>query len=525
MEAHEAETLAGHRKRLLDAVPWCEPMLRALERDEFTITQISRHHERVWFVRTSPPSEVQIGFGLAPELLIVIVRGLLQAATVRAASEQVIRSGLRLDGNLLVICDDDAESLRERLQLIGGHEQRIAWVPSGSTWPPLVEVLRRELPSFDAYEERDPVRGAQLIGRETEVAELRTRIVRGEAVGLFGLRKVGKTSVMRAVTDWLDPASGSRERVEDGARSSSVAVVLDAGVLIERTVDELGEELLRTLERRMRAAAEPMPLHRSGGRSAGRSGGLVAWKAAGEALLDSGQRLCIVIDEFDLLFEGEAGEPPIPQLNRLFRLIRGWAQMYQGQVSLVLVGRDSTFLSVPELDGVTNALLMWCTPMWLGPLTPNNATELLRKTGKRVGLDVGPISAREALRWTGGHPLLHRQFGSALRAVVREQTRDWKAKTDPWVSSTLEPYKARSAVQEVMREIVALLSKRHRESYRLLRKLAAGREWEQLTGTQGDAAQTLINFGIVQPDGSISETLRWYLTAMSPAARVCKVGT
>lgn len=520
MEVQKAKTLTQYRERLLDQIPWSKSVLGALERDSFTITHIRKHAKPVWFVRASPPTPIQIGFGLAREVLIVLVRGELQASTVRAASEEVIRSGLRLDGNLLVVCDEKA-SLTDRLQLIGGHGQRIAWVGSRDHWPSLVGVLRRELPLFDAYEERDPVRGAQLVGRDAEVAELRTRIVRGDAVGLFGLRKMGKTSVMRAVTDWFDPASGSRDCAEDGIGSSNVAVVIDAGVLIERTADELAAELLRALDRRTKAAGEPK-LPR-------RDVGVRAWKSAGEALLDTGRRLCVVIDEFDLLFEGEAEEPAIPKLNQVFRLIRGWSQMYQGQVSLLLVGRDSTLLSVPELDGVTNSLLMWCTPMWIGPLRPDKATELLRKIGKRVGLDVGHESGRIALHWTGGHPLLQRQFGSALRAVVRDRTHEWKAKTDPWIEASIEPYKARSAVQEVLREVVALLTKRHFESYTLIRDLADGHDWEQAIavrgGLEGEATQTLLKFGIVSSDGVISETLRWYLTKMDPTAQVRRVGT
>lgn len=520
MDVEKAEALARYRQRLYNEVPWSKSLLDTLERDDFTITHIRNQAAPVWFVRASPPDRVQSGFGLAPEVLIVLVRGELQATTVRAASEEVIRSGLRLDGNLLVVCDEK-ESLADRLERIGGHGQRVAWVQSSDQqWPSLEEVLRRELPLFDAYEERDPVRGAQLIGRDAEVAELRTRLVRGDAVGLFGLRKMGKTSVMRAVMDWFDPASGSRNGIGEPVESPHVAVVFDAGVLIERSVDELAGELLAVLNRRMKSAQEPA-LPRRGS-------GLVAWKSAVEALLDTGRRLCIVIDEFDLLFEGEGGEPPIPKLNQMFRLIRGWSQMFQGQVSLLLVGRDSTYLSVPELDGVTNSLLMWCTPMWLGPLQRDKANELLRKIGKRVGLSVGHESTHAALAWTGGHPLLHRQFGSALRQTVRAHTRAWKAETDPWIADTLVPFKAREAVHEVLREVVALLSKRHIDSYALLCDLAEGHAWEQAVATRGgvdgEAARTLINFGLVALDGSISEILAWYLTKLAANTPVRRVG-
>ncbi len=514
MEAEKAATLARFRSEMEHAVPWTARALATLEKDHFTVTRVHRRPEKpVWFVWASPPAEVQTGFGLAPELLFVLVDHEVQAIDVRAAAEEVVRSELRLDGNLMVVCDRGA-SLQERLANIGGPGQRIAWTPNpNGEWTSLRSVLQSVLPTYDAYEERDPVRGAQLVGREAEVGELLTRVTRGDAVGLFGLRKMGKTSLFRAVTDRLDPASALRSSRDDGPTGSMVAMVLDAGLLVERSVDGLADELLVALERRMRAAGEATP-------SRGRQG-LSGWKASVEALLDQGRQVCVVIDEYDLLFEGEGGEGAVPGLNRLFRLHRGWAQTWQGQVSLVLVGRDSTYLSAPEVDGVTNALLAWCTPTWLGPLTRPKATELLRKIGRRVGLDVGSESARVAFDWTGGHPLLQRQFGSALRAQVRHSDASWKAPTDPYVPSTVNAYRGRDAVLEVAREVVALLLKRHPEGYVLLRELAEGHGWSDAVsrcgGPNGAAARTLTNFGLASAERRLSETLRWYVRDLSPA--------
>jgi hypothetical protein len=524
MEANNLEALARFRSEMEAQAAWTREALAAIEREQFAVTRVRRHNRFVWFVWTAPPAAVQAGFGLAPELLLVFVNQSVRATDVTAAAEEVFHSELRLDGNLIVVSErvsDRADtSLKERLARIGGHGQRIAWVAETGGWPSLRELLKRELPAFDAYEERDPVRGAQLVGRAREVTELRTRVVRGDAVGLFGLRKMGKTSVLRAVTDLFDPASGmtSGSPIEL-PESSNVAVVLDAGVLVERTVDGLAEELLRTLAKRMKAAGEPIP-PRTGH-------GIGAWKAAVETLLDEGRHVCVVIDEYDLLFEGEGGEGVIAKLNQFFRLMRGWSQMNQGRASLVLVGRDATFLSSPEIDGVTNALLMWCTPMWLGPLAQDKATELLRKLGKRVGLSVGAESARLAFTWTGGHPLLQRQFGSELRAQVRARNADWGAVTDAFGQETLAPYRGRDAVQEVVRETVALLHKRYPQAYALLEELAHGPREAAVGahgGVDGEAARVLANFGLVSAEREISETLRWYLVSLSPTAPVRRVG-
>jgi len=510
MEAETVATLERWRERMESAVPWTASMLRALERDEFVLTHVREGAGPAWFVRVSPPRSLQEGFGLAPEVLVVVVPGEVQARDIHEANAEVIKSGLRLDGNLMIVAESNTRTLADRLDRIGGHGQRIAWGRGqNGAWPPLTEVLRARLPGFDVFEERDAVRGAQLVGRDAEVSTLRTRVVRGDAVGLFGLRKMGKTSVMRAVTDWFDPASGLREALgTDGVSGAGVAVVVDASVLIERTVDAVADELCEALRRRMRVAGAEMPRSERGG--------LAGWKAAGEDLLDQGQRLCIVIDEYDLLFEGESGEGQIPGIGRLFRLLRGWAQTRQGLVSLILVGRDPTYLSAPELDGVTSALTAWCTPMWLGPLDPLKAVELLRKLGRRVGLDVGPASAVIAQRWTGGHPLLHRQFGSALRSVTRAQDASWGAPTDPLVEQAPARFLEREAVLEVMREVVALLRKRYPAALEVLAGMAYGTSWEDMLagrgGPDGDTGRTLRSFGLVPPEHKLAEGLAWYLS-------------
>jgi hypothetical protein len=510
MEAKKVAALAPLRERMERAVPWTASMLRALERDDFALTHVRNSAGPVWFVRVSPPRPLQEGFGLAPEVLVVAVSGEVQARTLHEASGEVVQSGLRLDGNLMIVADQDASTLADRLDRIGGHGQRIAWGRRpDETWPSLTEVLRARLPDFDAFEERDAVRGAQLVGRDAEVSSLRTRVVRGDAVGLFGLRKMGKTSVMRAVTDWFDPASGLREPLGNaGVSGAGVAVVVDASVLIERTVDAVADELCEALRRRMRVAGEEtLPSDRRG---------LAGWKAAGEALLDRDQRLCVAIDEYDLLFEGESGEGAIPGIGRLFRLLRGWAQTRQGYVSLILIGRDPTYLSAPEIDGVTSALTAWCTPIWLGPLDPLKAVELLRKLGRRVGLNVGPASAALAQRWTRGHPLLHRQFGSALRSLTRMQNASWGAPTDPHAEQAPSRFLEREAVLDVMREVVALLRKRYPSALDVLVGLAHGASWEDVLaergGPEGGAGRTLRNFGLVTPDHALAEGLARYLS-------------
>jgi AAA domain len=515
MASDRGETLENLLKYFKYDVRWASLMRETLEQDGFELTHARRAGPGSWLLRAKPPRALQEGFGLAPEILLVAVQGEVQSRDLQRAADEVVGSDLRLDSNLLIVTDDLNHPLQQRLNLIPGRGQRVAWTWNENQWPPLSETLRQQLPTYDIFDERLPVRGYQLMGREAEVMNLRTRIARGEAVGVFGLRKMGKTSLARAVTDTLDPASGLKNPDANPTQSQACVLWIDAEALDQANVNDVADEILAALKRRMRTASirYKAPTQR----------GIAGLKLAGEALLDAGARLCFVIDEYDFLFEREGGLGPVPGLSRLFRLLRAWAQQWQGFVSLILIGRDPEHLSTPQLDGVSNPLLAWFTPMWLGPLVPPRDMELLVKLGSRVGLDVGHNTFKLAHKWTGGHPMLHRQFGSALREEIRLRVPEstWKVPSDPYCGEAMVRFRDRDAVLTVNREIIDLLKKRYEDAYDLLLDLVQ-RDSMAAAVTQSSAShisgtRTLRNFGLLDETTlSLPEHLSWYVKTLLP---------
>jgi hypothetical protein len=381
--------------------------------------------------------------------------------------------------------------------------------------------LREQLPTINVYEERDAVRGAQLLGRDEETSTLQTKIVRGDAVAVLGLRKVGKTSLVRAVTDSLDPASGVEASSHPAAASSGVVVWMDAEAVIEPNVDAVTTELLRALRQRTRSAGED-------DFSIPDSGGLLDWKRTCERILDAGRRLTVVIDEYDVLFESGAERAPIPGLSRLFRLMRAWSQLRQGQFSLVMIGRDPSFISYPELDQATSPLFLWCSPMWLGPLRSGQDTLLLRRLGKRVGLQIGHRSGERARIWTGGHPMLHRQFGAALWTLMRSRKYGWGTDSDQLLDAADDSFVARKDVSAIARELRELLRQRYPDALRLLVDLIHSDPNEAVAlhgGPASDAYVLLKNFGVLGDEANtVPRYLRWYFKRYAPEGVTAQAG-
>lgn len=513
-EAHE-------RGDFEQELPWGRAYLRSLEEAGFTPASFDpvsngRRSERSWLIVARPSWALREHFGLAPEVPFLASAGEVGLSDLLRVQDEAVRSELRLDASVVVITDVSSDSLPRRLVTLPGGGQRVAWGPArADTWPPLEQTLRSQLRDFDVFDERDPVRGGQLLERNEELEALFSRVLRGDAVALTGLRKVGKTSLARAVTDYLDPASGMQHPWRGAASARGTTVVwVDAQAVIEETVDAYADEMLRAFHRRSGAASAHGP-------TATASGGLEALKSTLEPLLERGTRLCVVIDEFDLLFERVATPTPVPGISRLFRLLRSWSQRHRGRASMILIGRDPALLEAPLLDGVTNPLLLWSHTMWLGPMRVPHDAGLLERLGRRVGLEVGPRTLARAREWTGGHPLLLRQLGSALWSVARRRRCPWGADTDALLDESGRLFESSDVVATIAREVTHLLVSRHPDAYALLVELAGEGDPSAAVarrgGFGGPPHRLLKNLGLLTDwDLGVPRFLSTYLRRAAP---------
>jgi hypothetical protein len=173
-------------------------------------------------------------------------------------------------------------------------------------------------------------------------------------------------------------------------------------------------------------------------------------------------------------------------------------------VSLALIGRDPVFVEQPHLNGFTNPLLGWVEPFHLGPFSDDDATELLQRLGKRVGLEMDPGTVQHALHWTGGHPLLLREYGSALREVARSSRSARPNPTDLLRERAASIFLQRDAVHTICGEIETLLEARFPESLALLQSVSGAPEQDahMLVNRDGAGggriARILFNFGILR---------------------------
>jgi hypothetical protein len=441
---------------------WSGALIQALAADGAKVSYARSWRDIVWFLWVLLPESSQSAFGTAAQVLLVAVKGEVQARDLERARIELYRSNFQLDLDLLIICDD-APNLEARLQRMPGRwGQWVPWPAARDGMPSLSEQMRQHLPRYDIFEEKNPVRGRSVIGRDQEIAELTNRIERGESAGVFGLRKVGKTSAVRAVTDALDPISAQLSQTGDVEGDKSDCRTLVSWLDVQRIYDRSAPRLFSTLADviRKRLIAHEVSAPALSGVPIDQVNELLQFALEKQQL-----RMCIVLDEYDYMFGGGQGQPPIPGVSELFRMLRGWAQE-TNKLSIVVIGRDPLPFHRPELEGFPNPMLGWFVVRWLGPLAEPQAKELLTRLGRRVGLDIDEPTAKSAFALTGGHPLLLRQFGSGLlEEAQRHPNHEWPQPTAALAESVTKRFIERATVTVICEEIVALLSSRFSNAY------------------------------------------------------------
>lgn len=516
-----------------ESAAWAPHLLGALRRDGASLARVEQdeNDRHLWFLSIRLPEDVRARFGLSPEVMLVaLTEGAIQGGHLRRAREHIFTTQERLEPDLTLVVDAEPD-LEVRLQTVPAPVgQWIPWALRADGFVGLRDLLRAYVGKVDLFDEINPIRGRALPGREPLVQALIAEIGRGKSLGVFGLRKVGKTSLMRAVTDRLDPVSAllsrKRVRVEDLPRNLPdphvVVAWIDAQLFLGSPSGHLFEGLYRELEQRLRALgtfAPPLP--------ASHEDHLMRTRALLESVWEqTSLSVCIVIDEYDLMFSGDEGQPAMEGVHSLFGVLRALAQGTQ-RLSTVVIGRDPTPLQRTTVNGLPNPTLNWFSPYWLGPLSAEDAGELLSGLGKRMGLDVGPASRELALRWTGGHPYLHRQFGSALLELARSrETTAELVKTDLFAGEAAERFRARDQVRMVCRETSELLLHRFPEAASLSRELAAAPEADAPSivddhlGPSGHGAQTLQSYGLLLGSAAapvMPEVFRRYIRASALA--------
>jgi hypothetical protein len=439
--------------------------------------------------RFQTPDKLQRRFELAPELLFLFSAGHLQARHARHGIPHEVLSD-RTNQAFAFWADPEPElgARLKRLSLPAG-----TWLP----WSPgdrVASVLAEHLPSYDAYAQSQAVRGEQRFGRDALLASLQRDLEAHDAVGVYGLRKIGKTSLVyglgerHALSEAVSGESGWRVVYADAQ------YFLDEGEGIPALCDRLSEGFDK--RRSVRTVRD--------------------FRRMLEAEIHRGATPCLIVDEFDWLITHESYKSKIVEF---LAMVRGLVQTFPGRSKWVFVGREPSLLNGPRLYGFPNPMLNFWRPFWVPPLSREDAGELLRVLGRRMGLDVGHLSKKQSYRLTYGHPHLTRLYGSQLARLTAAGPHadpERNRPTDPYAESACKVFLRSDEVKNWSVEVFDLLDGFHASAGALLTTLAGSRDllgdWQAAQEIHDDEARLLESFGLVEgTSGEVPEVLRTHV--------------
>jgi hypothetical protein len=264
----------------------------------------------------------------------------------------------------------------------------------------IARSLHEVLASRDLYRGRNPVTGNDFFGRQETLLSLRSELSAGHSIGLFGLRRSGKTSVVR--------------EFHRRSRSSGIVVVLSdleaIGDIIQMPA-QLASDLTNTL--RNLKQSDPSVWVGSEQEHRVLNPAELGVRLVRVAEKNRMLRFVIALDEVESLVPLVESAP---QDVRLFLGSLRRAAQSTTNLALLLTGVTTRYFEQSMLaDGVENPLFGFVEEHFLRPFSLAETTNLVRKLGRGMVLAWDDEALQLLHTTAGGFPFLVRDLASAVR--------------------------------------------------------------------------------------------------------------
>lgn len=370
---------------------------------------------------------------------------------------------------------------------------------SGKSWAEaLYKALTEAIYATDLFNQTRSVVGEQFFGRANLIKLLRSELGSGKISGLFGLRKTGKTSVLKElalhpeseqVVVYVDIESTSGD--SDPATTLSRKVLEELSTSLQRAGYSAGD-ITRTLEQ---ATKEGLELDLS-----------TLERCIASVLTTKKNReisLVLLIDEVENLFPHDfrdrtPGKAEASIVN-FFSRFRSLHQQ-NDRFNFLVAGITATILEVAEIYGSSNPLFQLATPHWLPPLAPAESEDLLKTTGKRQGMTWTDDACNVAYQESGGHAVLLRKVASA---VFNNQDNDALAQA-PVSAEDVMDSKSQYAhsVSGLASEIIDFNRKFYPDDFSVLELISSGTAYTEAKSEWPESVQRLNALGLIIEEDS-----------------------
>lgn len=280
-------------------------------------------------------------------------------------------------------------------------------------------LLSQYLGSRDLYDSTLPVSGRRLFGREKLLVQLVDQIHRGEFIGIFGLRKMGKTSLVYQLRD---------EKLRDEA-VAYVDLQSSPGLTVgsfDPVYWEIEKDLLSRLQDKypnVRSILRLGSYQRFTDVVAASVNPALMFGEDLRSLLDAVKNdslpgvshVVIVLDELERCLP-LASQVSMAGYLEFFALLRGLAQTerYRGILSSVVIAANAAISERGYWEGKENPVFSLYKPVFLPPLSQSDTTQMIQNLGKGMSVYWDTYAVEIIFQECGGHPFLTRVLCSEI---------------------------------------------------------------------------------------------------------------
>ncbi len=401
------EYLDQYLARFQTEIVYGSRLVQLLKRDDAEIYRAERRDDRSWDLFVFLPDRLQQMFDIELEILCVATTWDELEPRVANRIRDSVAVNPRVDDNFVTVVsyDPNAEKmLRKRgdvaaLVLDGRELGRGGYDEVG-----FANLMGRTLAAVDHFDVTVPVSSpGSFFGRSRDLEEVRSRLGRKQHVGVFGLRKAGKTSLLNRLGDLLRQDGTPVARVDlnqmiNNDRDFRLTIVkaLASGVKTK----EARMPRLRVLGQALQSLDDVDPT--------------ALWLEDVANLIDAlGRDVVLVLDEIDTIMPDRNQPRPFAMLEAMAQL-RGLTQTRdaEGRPAIVVLsaGVDPGVFEKPSVEGRNNPLYLFSSLKYLQPFDREELAKMVRALGKRSGLRFDSHTLIDDLfREYGGHALLTRQ--------------------------------------------------------------------------------------------------------------------
>lgn len=281
----------------------------------------------------------------------------------------------------------------------------------------LIDVLNYWITQRDLFKESFPVLGRQFFGRDQVLRQISNKLENGGHVGIYGLRKSGKTSILYKLKE---------SKLED------IVIHLDLQNISPISNDcryiywQIANELYNHVKFRNNGKIPKafnryyLGIYNSFADTIDVSNHLLLLdndiRNTINYLNFSGRRdskIILVLDELELMLpiNGNGG---FRDYKEFFTYVRGLSQNSKGRVNSVVVAANALINEIPRFDGSDNPVFQMYTEYMLPNFSIAEMSHMITTLGKGMGISFANSVIDTIYKDTGGHPYLTRELCSFL---------------------------------------------------------------------------------------------------------------